>query len=309
MKHKQKSPAFLIPEFLRDNLYWVEANKRHSWAAIGLEVPRLFIHTGWRYPHFVSLADEVRAKGGKVIGMFDNSWKNNFRQRVGALYFRAFLRRKFAEVWVPGQSGARLARCIGFPSEEIRQGLYGASQDVFQNRVPINKRAKRILFVGRLIDRKGIIELATAFEQLRRDRPEWALTIIGNGPHDAVLEERDGIELYPFSQPERVADLMNDSRVLALPSREEHWGLVVHEAALCGCGLLLTKAVGAGEDLVGLANGERVQQTDVAHLKKALKRFYSLAPYDWAKAEAESLDLSKAFGPRRWVEELQGILL
>ena len=32
---------------------------------------------------------------------------------------------------------------------------------------------------------------------------------------------------------------MNQSKVFALASREEHWGLVVHEAALCGCALLL----------------------------------------------------------------------
>ena len=35
-----------------------------------------------------------------------------------------------------------------------------------------------------------------------------------------------------------------------MPSLEEHWGLVVHEAALSGCALLLSNRVGAKEDFL-----------------------------------------------------------
>lgn len=293
---------------LKDNLRWVEAGQRHSWGDMGLPVPRLFVHTGWSYLHFVSLADEVRWRGGKVIGMFDNSWKANLRQWLGAAYFRMFLRRKYVEAWVPGKSGCQLARRIGFSPRNIREGLYGAKPEVFHSDVAINDRPKQILFVGRLIDRKGILELIQAFVELREQNPDWRLIVIGEGPHsEAVLGQR-GVELKPFSQPDVIVSEMNRSRVLALPSREEHWGLVVHEACLCGCSLLLTKAVGAGADLVGSVNGVRVPKTSVSHLKQALAHFYQRSAPEWALAQNESRHLAENFGPYRWADEVEDLL-
>lgn len=296
-----------MEDILGDELYWVAPDVKHCWSDLGIEVPRLFVHTGWGYLHFVSLADEVRASGGLVVGMFDNCWKGNLRQWIGAWYFRLFLRRKYAEAWVPGKSGERLARRIGFRASEIRKGLYGANPTTFCNRVPINKRAKQVLFVGRLIARKGLVELVTAFEQLRSAYPEWSLVVVGNGPHEEFIRSNKSIEYYPFAQPEQIAEFMNNSRILALPSREEHWGLVVHEAALCGCGLLLTQAVGAAADLVGAQNGFLAPNTRVSALVEALETFYRLSEEQWEGVEEESLELSKNFGPQRWAEELSCI--
>ncbi|MDQ8195587.1 glycosyltransferase [Coraliomargarita sp. SDUM461004] len=293
-----------MEHILGGGLYWVEENCRHSWAELGLEVPRLFVHTGWRYPHFVSLADEVRAAGGKVVGMFDNSWKGNVRQWVGAVYFRLFLRHKFSAAWVPGLSGRKLARRIGVHSQRIHEGLYGANPNVFQCKVPICERPKKILFVGRLIDRKGIVELLSAFEVLRTEHPDWQLEVIGNGPHAELLQGREGVNVKPFCQPDRIAIAMNEARVLALPSHEEHWGLVVHEAALCGCALLLTQAVGAGADLVRSQNGICVAKTSVEQLKQGLEHVYAWAPEQWTQASELSVDLAQDFGPVRWADEM-----
>lgn len=301
-------PIWGMEKILNENLYWVKADQIHSWEELGLNVPRLFIHTGWGYAHFISLANEVRAQGGKVVGLFDNSWKGTLRQYIGVAYFRTFLRRKYIGAWVPGGSGRRLASRLGFSPQAIREGLYGANPEIFTYQVPIDQRPKSILFVGRLIDRKGILELVNAFGELRDQHPEWSLVVIGDGPYRDKIEGKKGVKVHPFSQPDVIAQEMNQARVLALPSREEHWGLVVHEAALCGCGLLLTQAVGAGEDLVGSTNGIRIANTSTSEVKETLLRIYNLNPSAWIRASEESVDLARNFGPSRWADEFEKLL-
>ena len=55
------------------------------WSDIHLEIPKLFIHTGWAHPGFNSLARAVKESKGSVVSMIDNNRRRNFRQFCGAL--------------------------------------------------------------------------------------------------------------------------------------------------------------------------------------------------------------------------------
>ena len=149
------------------------------------------------------------------------------------------MRKNYAAAWVPGKSGYKLARYFGFKQKQIYKGLYGADRQVFKYVKPIHQRRKRILFVGRLTHRKSVQELAKAFNKCSDRLPEWELYLVGNGELLEKIQMCRNLKCLPFMQPEQIAELMNDSKVFVLASREEHWGLVVHEAALCGCALLL----------------------------------------------------------------------
>ena len=237
-----------MEEALGQPIHWVEGPQAARWSDLGLAVPKVFFQAGWSCPAFNALGDEVRAAGGRVCLLMDNDWRGDLRQWVGGLWFRLAMKRQFAAIMVPGVSGRRLARWYGFGAEEIFEGLYGADPSVFFDGPPLAERPKRILFVGQYIERKDCVGLATAFASVAERLPEWELHLYGSGPLQEKIPTHPRIRVHGFVQPEQLGALYREARIFALPSRSEAWGLVVHEAALSGCQLLLSDAIGSRQD-------------------------------------------------------------
>jgi glycosyltransferase involved in cell wall biosynthesis len=248
---------------------YVDRGTHCSWTALKMEPPEIFIHTGWAYPHWNSLASQVLVSGGKLVIMVDNCEKKTFKQLVGAQYFRLRLRRRYSAAWVPGSSAYRLIRKFGMPGSAIYKGLYGADTSLFSGGSPLSERPKNILFSGQLIHRKGVDLLLQAWSRIRPQAESWRLVVSGEGPYAADLRSALGVEYMGFLPPHKLAETMRRSRFLVLPSREEHWGLVVHEAACSGCGLILSDSVGASEDLLTL-NGQTFRTNSVEALADSL---------------------------------------
>ncbi|GHS88087.1 phosphatidyl-myo-inositol mannosyltransferase [Actinomycetota bacterium] len=111
-------------------------------------------------------------------------------------------------------------------------------------------RPVRIVFLGRLVDRKGPRELlAAAAEVARRGSTtaDWTLTIAGRGPLLDELRaaaERDGlrdrVDLPGFVAEEDKAALLADADIVALPSTGgESFGISVVEAMAAARGIVL----------------------------------------------------------------------
>lgn len=301
-------PIHGMEQILGGDLRWIEKDKPVTWADLQLLVPKLFIHTGWAYDHFNSLAREVKSRNGYVVGMFDNCWKGSIRQLVGSVYFRLFLSRRFDSVWVPGKSGQKLARNFGVPDSDIYTGLYGASHDVFCSMQPISQRKKQILFVGRLDHRKGVLPLAEAFKSVQGKMKDWQLLLVGDGPCLDELRQIGGISILPFKQPEEISRLMNESRTVILPSREEHWGLVVHEAVLCGCPVVVQKRVGSVPDLTDCTNSVLINETNVESIAGALLKISKWSDEQFEAASSRSVQLAANFGTQHWLESFGKIV-
>ncbi|MET0560131.1 MAG: glycosyltransferase [Gaiellaceae bacterium] len=108
----------------------------------------------------------------------------------------------------------------------------------------------RFLFVGRLIERKGLEVLLRAFAGY--DGGE--LWIAGDGPLDeAVSRAAAGdprIRIFGHVGGEDLGDLYTNVDVLVVPSLYEAWGLVVHEGLAYGLPVITTDQVGAADDLI-----------------------------------------------------------
>lgn len=297
-----------MDSILGSSLKWIEPDRSYTWVELDMEIPDVFIHSGWNYRHFNSLATEVRKKGGNVIGMFDNCWKGSLRQLLGGLYFRFFMLRNYSAAWVPGKSAHKLARYIGFKEAQIYQGMYGADNRIFKCINPIQNRLKRILFVGRLTHRKGVLELAEAFAKCSNRFPDWELYLVGSGELLEKISTKKNIKCLPFMQPEKIAELMNESKVFALASREEHWGLVVHEAALCGCALLLQLKIGSVPDLANNRNAEVFTNTATETIEAAMIKIMGWDDERFESASIASQEVAKLFGPVSWANQLVKIL-
>jgi len=105
------------------------------------------------------------------------------------------------------------------------------------------------LFVGQLIERKGVRELVKAFSEIKDKNKK--LLIIGSGKLDYLFEQFENNVIHlNHLEYHQLPEYYVASDCLILPSKEEVWGLVVNEALACGTPVLASTAVGAAEDLI-----------------------------------------------------------
>lgn len=302
-------PVEGMEEALGQPVHWVDPGRPVTWRGLGLDVPRVYFQSGWAYPAFSALGAEVRRAGGRVVGMSDANWRGDFRQMVlGALAFRLRYRRHFDAMLVPGRQAARLMGWFGLPPERVSCGMYGAEPGLFGGGPPLCERPPAFLFVGQFIARKGVLDLAEAFVRIAQRHPSWHLAIVGGGEQRGLLPAHPRISVEDFVQPQALAGRFRAVRFLVLPSRLEAWGLVVHEAALCGCALVLSDRVGSADDLATQVNALRFRAGDVAGLAQALAAAAAFDAARLARAEAESRRLAGRFGPARFGQEAAGLV-
>ncbi|MEM7145829.1 MAG: glycosyltransferase [Verrucomicrobiota bacterium] len=284
-------------------VYWVDRQSPISWSDLNLKTPSLFVQGSWSSKAHNTLGNLVRNQGGSVVMMMDNCWKGSLRQIVGAGYFRARRRSQFAATWVPGKSGRKLSRALGFPERLTFDKLYGADPKAFPEGPPLPKRPKRLLFAGQLIERKGVEVLAKAFESFARSNQDWSLDVCGKGPLEHLFQNINNVVLHGHTTPKELAEAMSNARFLVLPSYEEHWGVVVHEAALSGCGLLLSKNVAAGQDLLSKSNGEYFSPGNPHLLKETMERASNYTDDTLQNVFEASLTAAQRFGPGPFADQ------
>jgi glycosyltransferase involved in cell wall biosynthesis len=264
----------------------------------------LFIASGWSNKEQLSLVNDLNSRGIKVVLAADNSSKGNFRQLVGMIYFRFFLKSKFKLAWVPGNSGFKLMRLLGFRKGEIFKNLYGASSLVFNSKYPIYSRRKEFLFVGQLIHRKGLKELVKGYERYIQSGGEWGLRVVGSGALEEFILSHKEIHFEGHQDPVKISKLMNQSVCLVVPSKLDHWATVVCEAAACGMILLVSKNVGASEDLVE-DNGyvmKNIHSKTIANFMHKISRKNSLELESMSK---NSVELAKRFDQNKFYEIIE----
>lgn len=304
---KPTIPIQGMEEALGQPIHWINSNQPCSWSLLKIATPDIFIHAGWKYKGFNDLGQEVRQQGGQVVSMIDNCWKNSPKQWVGTIVFRTVYRRWFDAVWVPGRSGEKLCRFLGMPKDRIYQGLYGADSNIFSAGLPLSKREKKFLFVGQFIKRKGIDLLVQAFHKFHLEFPDWQLHVVGSGILSNLIEG-SGILKEEFKQPNDIAQLMKQSRFLILPSYEDHWPLVIHEATLSGCGIITNKNVGSVFDLISDQNGITFENHSVETLYKAMVKAATLKDIELDQFFYNSCDLASNFGTYKSAEYLSKII-
>lgn len=298
-------PIHNVEGILGQTVTWVEPLDRSvSWAKLGLPVPDLFVQGGWNIAAFNQLGQEVKRRGGVIIATLDNCSKRSLRQVFAALLFRTIWRKRFDAFWVPGVASKRLLRFWGIPEKRVFTGLYGADHGVFVRGKHLGQRERTFIYVGQLIHRKGLDLLAEAVDTLRRGGSAVTVDLFGTGDLHRNLAQREGLVVNDFLQSADIAKRLAESRFLILPSREEHWGLVVHEAACCGCGIILSSNVASRHDLLTEKNGWCFASGDSRQLAQVLEKALACSGSRLMEIEEESVRLSHAFGPQVWAQSL-----
>lgn len=105
------------------------------------------------------------------------------------------------------------------------------------------------LFVGRLIERKGIDELIQAFSAIKNSRVKCL--IVGDGPLITDVKNAGTHIIYAGRlEKKQIIEAYFLSDIFVLPAHWEPWGLVINEAMAAGKPVITTDQVGCTDDLV-----------------------------------------------------------
>ena len=116
------------------------------------------------------------------------------------------------------------------------------------------------LYVGRLSEEKGVLELAEAARGL-------PLVVVGDGPLRPQVPEALG-----FVPPAEVGGYLERAAVVVCPSRREGYGIVAREAMAHGRPVIATSVGGLPDAVIDGETGLLVPPQDVAALRAALER-------------------------------------
>ncbi|MFF2448981.1 glycosyltransferase [Neobacillus sp. NPDC058068] len=153
-------------------------------------------------------------------------------------------------------------------------------KSVARLRLEIPQNKTPLLFVGNIIEQKGLNDLVEAFAVLKKDLPEYELYIIGSNKDqgyfrklETVIAEtglKESVHFLGTKQQAEVALWMAAAEVFVLPSHLEGFGLVALEAMACGTPVVGSN-VGGLKYLLNHGKGMLVNPKNPAELKKALQ--------------------------------------
>ncbi len=160
------------------------------------------------------------------------------------------------------------------------------------------KKKHTIISIGTLIETKGFHVLIEAFAKISDNIPDYQLVIIGNGKTGYeqrlkqqinALGQEDKIILVGSLPRNEIRDMLQTSRIFALPSYYETFGVVYIEAMACGLPVLASDS-GAPAEFINTSNGLLCPPNDVSSTAdKLLKMIGNLHLYNAVEIRKETV--------------------
>lgn len=213
------------------------------------------------------------------------TWRR-FIPRTRKKIYEGYTKYKKKNLYILGASSyaaSDLALC-GFDKKKCFEwGYFPAVYEKDLEAVFTEKRknkAPEILYAGRLLRWKCVIDSVKAVRNLEKQNVEVHFTIIGEGESAEEIKKyiekydlSDKITMLPFMSPEKVREYMDRADIFVFGSNfYEGWGAVVNEAMNSACDLVVSHAVGSAAYLINSGkNGYIYKFADVRELTEKLK--------------------------------------
>lgn len=174
------------------------------------------------------------------------------------------------------------AMAYGIAPDKVHVRYIGIDLQRFQpGGIPVGARAPRILYVGRMVEKKGGQHLIDAFAAVRAQLPDAELVMVGDGPLMESFRQRAESLGVPVQwrgrQPsDAVRREFEQASVFCLPSITAENGdaeglpIVIMEAQACGVPVVTSARGGATEGIVDGQTGVAFNEGDVHGLTAAL---------------------------------------
>ena len=261
--------------------------------------------------HHLRWVDYLSDTPGSVSGRFDALRFLNYIVGEGLSVPASIARAAAASAEV-----SLLRRFFGFVtvSEVIRQQL---ASFVSPNRVfvvrnavtegavihqPASDRQKLALFVGRLDEGKGILDLIRTWDEVRATSQEARLAIVGEGSlrHRAEQEVgrrglRNSISLHGFVGDEDVAELLRQARLFVTFSRTEGFGIAIAEALSNGLPVVAWNIPPLREIFGSCPSAILIPTGDVSAAVAAIAKVLDLPHAQWLALSREASKYTPRF--------------
>lgn len=170
--------------------------------------------------------------------------------------------------------------------KEARPEVMSMGVDL-SNRFVIQEKVERqdnsVIFVGRLVEKKGVTYLLEAFAEVREKVADCRLTIVGGGPLQGALEQQcerlridDAVTFVGSVTQEQLPALYCAAKIAVVPSvvaesgDQEGLGLVTVEALACGCAVVASDLPAIRDVVTHGKNGILAEPKNVSALADAL---------------------------------------
>jgi glycosyltransferase involved in cell wall biosynthesis len=207
----------------------------------------------------------------------------------------------------------------GIPPTKVVVKYIGINLNRFQSTgKPVCARPRRVLFVGRLVEKKGGEVLIEAFARVQASVPDAELVIIGDGPlldkcKQLARQLKARISFLGSLDNLEVKRQMDEARVFCLPSVTAENGdaeglpMSLLEAQCCGIPVVTSARGGATEGIVDNVTGFAFPERDVAALSKHLIRLLCDDSVASSMSRAGPQFVAKGFDIRRCTQGLEAL--
>lgn len=169
-------------------------------------------------------------------------------------------------------AGELASRNLGSPTPIVIPN--GVDLSIFRRHDSASRQAHTVLFVGRLVEQKGVDVLLRAFRVLLSSIPSARLIIAGDGYQLLYLKRlcrflgiSDEVRFVGWQAGSSLIHLYQVARVVAMPSRYEPFGLVALEALACATPVVACETGGLADIISDGVQGYLVPVDD--HLRLA----------------------------------------
>ncbi len=277
--------------------------------------PEIIIVSGYSQPS--SFLAMLYAKLFRIrFILWCESTKNDQRYNypLKEAYKRWFIR-NCAQYLVPGRASFEYLTLLGAEESKICIAVNAVDNDFFADACDKNrgnrelfKRSKGyseeiILYVGRLIEEKGILDLLKAFQLLSCNRHNLGLVLIGMGEGAVKFrkfcaeQNIKNVFFAGFVHQDDLPAYYAAGDVFVLPTHSDTWGLVLNEAMACRLPVVCSDVAGAACDLIKTAeNGYTYEKGNIAELTEALNKTLNSSKESFG---AKSYEIIQNYSPEK----------
>lgn len=277
--------------------------------------PEIIIVSGYAQPS--SFLAMLYAKlFRKRLILWCESTKNDQRYNhpLKEAYKRWFIR-NCTEYIVPGRASFEYLTLLGAEEPKIYLAANAVDNDFFADACDKNRGSrdvfkqnkgypeKIILYVGRLIEEKGILDLLKAFQLLSCNYRDLGLVLIGSGEGEerfrnfCAEQNIKNVFFAGFVHQDGLPAYYAAGDVFALPTHSDVWGLVLNEAMACRLPVVCSDVAGAAYDLVKNAeNGYTYEKGNITELTEALNKTLNSGKESFG---AKSYEIIQDYSPEK----------
>jgi glycosyltransferase involved in cell wall biosynthesis len=166
--------------------------------------------------------------------------------------------------WISyGQAATEYLQSLGVSSTQIVQIQNCVNEKLYQNVAkPLLQFSPKptLLYVGQLIQRKGVDRLLEAVLHCQRQGYVFSVAIVGDGDEASALQayvtehQLENVHFLGARPPNELPGIYRSADYLVFPTLEDIWGLVVNEALWAGLPVLASIYAGCAQEILPKEN-------------------------------------------------------